>query len=364
MAECLNLSLQKTFETPTHVSALSFGRVDHLYVGSDDGSIRVYDLPTSKVARAVRGLPSEVASIACLKPSGSGLCDMWVGCNQTAWKFQFESSKLVQTPLDSPLSVRLTVAEDDVVNELVLNAKYTHMAFCTDAGVVGVVDLATQSIKQMKTQHTSICGSVKFIPDRPQEIVSGGYDAEIFHFDYTQTTLLSRRKILSPDNPLGGTSMSPPFIVSMAVSATGVIAAGTADGRLLLGFGGDKRASAKAAKKKRTRKWEGLDVDMSLDMKVADGPVVACAFTESGKLAISTMLGMLTQYDMVYDLETGEGAIPADLPVTWKAKTQAIEKVNAIVVQEKQVVVGGFSKAGKGIVELWVINDTKDDRDV
>ena len=40
-----------------------------------------------------------------------------------------------------------------------------------------------------------ICGTVKFIPDRPRELVSGGYDTAILHFDFLQGNLLSRRDI-------------------------------------------------------------------------------------------------------------------------------------------------------------------------
>jgi hypothetical protein len=59
-------------------------------------------------------------------------------------------------------------------------------------------------------------------------------------------------------------------VLSLSVSSTGAIAAGTADGYLVIGLGGDKRMSVK-----KTRKWGGLREDMSLSSKIADGPVVA-----------------------------------------------------------------------------------------
>jgi hypothetical protein len=64
--------------------------------------------------------------------------------------------------------------------------------------------------------------------------------------------------------------LSPPFVLCLSVSSTGAIAAGTADGHLVIGLGGDKRISVK-----KTRKWGGLREDMSLSSKIADGPVVA-----------------------------------------------------------------------------------------
>lgn len=69
-----------------------------------------------------------------------------------------------------------------------------------------------------------------------------------------------------------GVSLSPPFVLSISVSATGVLAASTADGRVWLGGGGEKRPDSK---KKRSRKWEGLKEDEGVWLQVADGPVVA-----------------------------------------------------------------------------------------
>ena len=80
-----------------------------------------------------------------------------------------------------------------------------------DSGAVGVVDLATRSVRRMKIRHNSvrlnksrvdvliykilkICAAVRFIPDRPSELISGGYDSTLLHFDFRQDTILSRRE--------------------------------------------------------------------------------------------------------------------------------------------------------------------------
>jgi hypothetical protein len=70
-------------------------------------------------------------------------------------------------------------------------------------------------------------------------------------------------------------SLSPPFIMSMAMSTTGALAAGTADGRLWLGFKGDKTSNPGKGPRKKSKKWEGLDEDEALLIKVAEGPIVA-----------------------------------------------------------------------------------------
>lgn len=94
-------TLLKTLETPAHVSSLAFGHAGHLFAGSgeflsrlahevnrlswiflDDGSVRVYDLSSFKVVKAIRGLGAEVSSIVCFKRPGSELRDAWLGCGK------------------------------------------------------------------------------------------------------------------------------------------------------------------------------------------------------------------------------------------------------------------------------------------
>lgn len=141
---------------------------------------------------------------------------------------------------------------------------------------------------QPLTLHSQICGSVRFIPSRPSEVVSGGYDSTLLHFDTAQRSVSSRHKIgtrlavllnttliistVAPE-PSAGVSLSPPFVLSLAVSPSGLVAAGLADGRVWLGAGGDRNAPG--SQKKRVRKWEGLrDADVSV-LQIAEGPVVA-----------------------------------------------------------------------------------------
>ena len=93
-------AIQDTFSIPAPVSSLTLGHVGQLYAGSgepallqqmkggalmiafrffiDDGSLRVYDLSTNKVSKAIRGLSGEVSSIVCVKRPGAELRDAWI----------------------------------------------------------------------------------------------------------------------------------------------------------------------------------------------------------------------------------------------------------------------------------------------
>ena len=85
------------------------------------------------------------------------------------------------------------------------------------------------------------------------------------------TFLIFHKFLPAAPPPSEGISLSPPFVLSLSVSPSGLFVAGTADGRTWVGGGGEKRSDGK---KKRSRKWEGLREDDGLWLQVADGPIV------------------------------------------------------------------------------------------
>ncbi|KAK0468195.1 WD40-repeat-containing domain protein [Desarmillaria tabescens] len=272
----------KTLHTPAHISSLAFGHSGHIFAGCDDGTLRVYDLSTFKA---------------------SDLRDAWIACGTRVYLFQMDSPAMVLTPSDALASVEnlhssLAASSPKKVSQISLDASKTQLAFCTDNGLVGVVDLSSKCVSIMKTKHDNVCGCVKFIPDRPRELVSGGYDKALIHFDYMQENVLSRHDISIPPTN-GSMSFSPPFVLCTALSATGVIAAGTADGHIWLGHGGMKVPS----KGKKSRKWNGLDAEKASLHKLADGPVVALTFCDSNTLIFSTLLGNVTELRVNPDKE-------------------------------------------------------------
>ncbi|KAF5315596.1 hypothetical protein D9611_005050 [Ephemerocybe angulata] len=339
-------TIQETFKTPAPISALSFGHASHLFAGSDDGSLRVYDLSTNKVVKAIRNLDGEVSSIICFKRPGSELRDAWVAHGRMISKFKLDTPKMIQTLDDALKSLTVGEVEDDLVNQLSLNGNKSHLAFGLDSGIIGTVDLNTGAVTKLKQKHDSICSSVSFIGDRAKDIVSAGYDTTIKHIDFTKDELIAAVK-MDTTLPESGVSLAPPFVMSMSLSPSGVLAAGTADGRLGVFFGGEKRAS-----QKKSKVWGGLNTAEMMLMKVAEGPIVAMSFSAARILTITTMLGVITQYELVYDPQADEGR--ALLKQLWQGNvTSALDKVNTMLVDEKRIVIGGMSKDLKGVFEIW-----------
>ncbi|GAW01346.1 scf complex subunit skp1 [Lentinula edodes] len=310
----------KTLNTPAPISSFDFGHAGHLFAGSDDGTLRVYDLSSFKVLKAVRGLKNEVSSIACFKRSGSEFRDAWVACGNQIFLFKMDMSSMIATAEDAILSLRLT-EDDDVLNEIDLDPTKKHLAFSTDSGVNSI--------------------------QVPREIVSAGYDETFLHFEFREGAILSQQKISFSQNT-EGVSLSPPFILSTAFSSTGILAAGTADGSLWIGLGGQKVHSK--TKSKRYRKWNGLsDGEKQIFIKVVDGPIVAMSFSSPDILTTSTLLGSIAQWRI--NSETSDR--DKNIKELWRKKGIALEKVNALVTNDTKIVIGGFSKDGKGIIEIW-----------
>lgn len=57
----------------------------------------------------------------------------------------------------------------------------------------------------------------------------------------------------------------------------------------------------------------------------------------------------MTRYNPIYD--PVEGSI--ELDKLWQKETESIKKVNALVVDEKRIIIGGLTEDGNGVFEIW-----------
>jgi len=248
------------------------------------------------------------------------------------------------------------------LNEIALNANVSFLTFSSDSGAIGVIDLSSEDkVAYMRVSHQSICGTVSFIPDRPSELVSGGYDHALLHFDFKQRSLLSRYDI-APPMVTSGVSLSPPFIQCMVVLPSGVIVAGTADGHLWIGLGGEKappNSRHSRPKAKKSRKWEGLDAKRGSYQKMAEGPIVSISVTGTRSFIWSTLLGKVYAHDIV-DAE-GQAASESceiELKLCWEIQAEHCAKVNGLAwyALNKWVAIAGLDADGqKGAIEVWKV---------
>jgi len=229
----------------------------------------------------------------------------------------------------------------------------------------------------MKVKHGSICSSVAFVPQtRCREIISGGYDCKLLHHEVLKGGLQSKHEIPASSPSTESFNMCPPFIQAIAMSQSGVCAAGTADGRIWLGKGAFVGPNGSKAVAGKQIKWKGVSklTDQNhRDLAVATGPVVAICIiagaSEDGDAVLSlSHLGKLQAHRMplaLSDLPTSSLTNENwNFDLLWEKSTKTILKTNGLACSPLTdlegrdgwwVAVGGVGTGGKGFVETWFL---------
>lgn len=149
-----------------------FGHIEQI---SDDGTVRMYSPSSTKVTRAVKSLGAELSSVCCCKPGGRQSGQWFCASGTRVFGFPQTPEKIILTSQDVSASFVLGEDEEDVLNEvsaqclrsvhrskvhgssqidLSYDGKY--LAFSTDNGTVGVVELSTGRTSRMRTRHANV----------------------------------------------------------------------------------------------------------------------------------------------------------------------------------------------------------------
>jgi len=358
-----------TLSLPAQVTTVLFSSsTSDLAVGSDDGSVRIYSSPYSKVKRAIRNLGDPVSGAVF---AGQPEC-LWIASGRSLLQYNIaEESKLILDKSDAIISKTFGEDDEDALNDVAMNATQSHIALTSDSGEVNVLEISSGDVREMRTKHSSIAWKAAFVPNKTNELVSGGYDCTLIHFDYRLGTLLSSFEIPATPGLAPGISSVPPFITAMTISTLGVMAAGTADGRIWVGGGGSKSSTPpdKGRSNKKARKWNGLDEKEGSMTKVAETLIGDLLFLGHDQLLSCTVSGKLYLYKLVPataiepNLRPGQvGSKRQVLQELWTTWCNSFEKVDKMAFYRapdgsaKQVAICGLGKDGKGIVEVWTAN--------
>lgn len=108
------------------------------------------------------------------------------------------------------------------VNQIVLDSKERFLAGCDDAGDIRVYDLSDRKVfKTLRFKHTNLCMTLAFREKRPWEILSGGLDSRIIHWDFAKPKCISQFNMgelyptLGPDMQY---SVNPPQVFHIGSS--------------------------------------------------------------------------------------------------------------------------------------------------
>ena len=110
----------------------------------------------------------------------------------------------------------------DEINQIKINDKLLNLASCDDSGEVKIFDLKVNKLfKTLRKRHTNICSCISFIPDRQNEIVTGGMDSQIIRWDFQHVKplqFLNTQDILNQTGDHSVYMLNPPLLFSLDVS--------------------------------------------------------------------------------------------------------------------------------------------------
>jgi hypothetical protein len=69
-------------------------------------------------------------------------------------------------------------------------------------------------------------------------------------------------------------------------------------------------------------------------------------------LVACTLLGKMTRYHLYR--EAGCDPKPEQI---WSADAESVAKVNALIVSDSWIAIGGIGKEGRGVIEIWSENE-------
>lgn len=203
---------------------------EHLLVsGGEGGELCTWDLRSEELTHKLT--KSDGCTSICVpktKPDA-----LYASFGETVEQYDVRN---FDSPVDS------LPACDDEINQIVLNDKEEFLAACNDAGNVKVFTVRAGENKVFKTlrnKHTNICSSVTFRPGKPWDIVTGGFDYNLIHWDFGRLKALNMwcmQELISDENLDSVNYMlNPPFVHHVNVSPDGtLVACGLGNGGVLL----------------------------------------------------------------------------------------------------------------------------------
>lgn len=193
--------------------------------GSEDSTVRVWDLASEKAIRCLKGFPESCGNKSTSSVNVNSVCfspnrDV-VACaaGNVICMFDLRSKSIV---LKECLKFAMNT---DEINEISFNEKGTFLAAADDSGEVKVFDMKQHTQQQppstFKTLrgHENICSSVVFHPKQPWELFSGGFDCSVRRWDFSKARSSSLFDSFS-SSAAATQCINPPFVHSLAVSSS------------------------------------------------------------------------------------------------------------------------------------------------
>lgn len=133
-------------------------------------------------------------------------------------------------------------SNQEEINQLQFDDKEQFLAACDDSGEIKIFSLSEKKVfKTLCFTHTNICSTVLFRPERPWEIISGGFDCRLIHWKFSTGKSLNQfnmQELHSISNDVSTYLLNPPFVHHLARNESGSIIACALENGMVAVFDG------------------------------------------------------------------------------------------------------------------------------
>ncbi|KAK8800695.1 hypothetical protein WA158_000020 [Blastocystis sp. Blastoise] len=181
---------------------------DRAISGSEDKTIRVWDLKTETTVNCIVGVFNDAVMSVVSNPTKSH--QVFAAAGKTIYEFDLRNYDVCLKEYSNCFS-----ENDDDISQIVIDDDGHYLASADDSGSVSIYNLWTEQNEITVTDmHSNICSSVMFYREgRNVSVISGGMDFKVYNWNLEGDVL--HEWSINPSQDPGTSYINPPFVTSL-----------------------------------------------------------------------------------------------------------------------------------------------------